>query len=291
MLLPDFDHRQIDVGEVTIHTRLAGSGPPLLLLHGYPQTHVCWHKVAAELAKHFTVVLTDLRGYGDSSKPPGDKEHLTYSKRSMACDQVAVMKALGFERFQIAAHDRGGRVAHRLAVDHPGVVERWAVFDIAPTLATFEHADQRFARVSYHWFFLSQPYDMPERLIGADPEFFLRWTVNSWAKVPGAMEEKAMEEYLRCFCTTEAIHSSCEDYRAAASIDLEHDRADLNSKVTAPLLVLWGAQARIGKLFDVLGLWRERVENAQGHTLPGGHFLPEECPQEVIQELLGFLRH
>jgi haloacetate dehalogenase len=291
MLLSEFDHRQIDAGEVTIHTRVAGSGPPLLLLHGYPQTHVCWHKVAPELAKHFTVVLTDLRGYGDSSKPPGNQDHSIYSKRSMARDQVAVMKSLGFHKFQIAAHDRGGRVAHRLALDHPGVVERWAVFDIAPTLATFEHADQRFARVSYHWFFLSQPFDLPERLIGADPEYFLRWTVASWAKVAGSMEEKAMAEYLRCFCTTEAIHASCEDYRAAASIDLEHDRTDLDRKVTAPLLALWGAQARIGKLFDVLGLWRERVQDAQGHTLAGGHFLPEECPREVIAELLAFLRH
>jgi haloacetate dehalogenase len=291
MLLPEFDHREIDTGEVTIHTRVAGSGPPLLLLHGYPQTHVCWHKVAPELAKHFTVVLTDLRGYGDSSKPPGNAEHSTYCKRTMARDQVGVMKELGFEKFQVAGHDRGGRVAHRMALDFPEAVERWAVLDIAPTLATFEHADQRFARVSYHWFFLSQPYDLPERLIGADPEFFLRWTVNSWAKVPGSMEEKAIEEYLRCFCTTEGIHASCEDYRAAASIDLEHDRADLHRKVGAPLLALWGAQARIGKLFDVLGLWRERVADAQGHTLPGGHFLPEECPKEVTAELLRFFRH
>ena len=192
-MLPDtFTQHNFNVGEVTIHALVGGNGPPLLLLHGYPQTHFCWHKVAPELARHFTVVLTDLRGYGDSSKPFGAADHSTYSKRAMARDQVEVMRALGFTTFQLVGHDRGGRVAHRLMLDHPGVVERWAVFDIAPTLETFEHTNQAFATSSSHWFFLIQPYDFPERMIGAEAEFYLRWKLGHWARTPESISEEAM---------------------------------------------------------------------------------------------------
>jgi haloacetate dehalogenase len=284
-----FALHEIAHGEVTSFARVGGSGPPLLLLHGYPQTHVCWHKIAPELARHFTVVLTDLRGYGDSSKPFGAADHSTYSKRAMARDQVAVMRALGFGTFQLVGHDRGGRVSHRLMLDHPGVVDSWAVLDIAPTLASFERTSQAFATANSHWFFLSQPYDFPERLIGADAEYYLRWKLGNWTQSRDAIPEEAMREYLRCFREPEAIHASCEDYRAAAGIDLEHDRADLDRKVTAPLLALWGMQGRMAKLLDIPALWRERVEEVQGRGLDCGHFLQEEKPEEVLEELLKFL--
>lgn len=269
---------------VTISGAMAGEGPPLLLLHGYPQTHLIWRKVAPALARDFTVVLTDLRGYGDSGRPDdGD-----YSKRAMAADQVAVMRGLGFERFFVAGHDRGGRVAHRMALDHPGAVARLAVLDIAPTLHMYRATDQAFATAYYHWFFLIQPFDLPERLIGADPEYFLRWTLAAWCKTEGAIEEEAVSEYLRCFRDPAAIRATCEDYRAAAGIDLAHDEADLGRRLDQPLLVLWGAEATPGRLWDMLAVWRERAVRVDGHALPCGHFLPEEAPAETLAALQTF---
>lgn len=269
---------------VTISGAMAGEGPPLLLLHGYPQTHLIWRKVALALARDFTVVLTDLRGYGDSGRPDdGD-----YSKRAMAADQVAVMRGLGFERFFVAGHDRGGRVAHRMALDHPGAVARLAVLDIAPTLHMYRATDQAFATAYYHWFFLIQPFDLPERLIGADPEYFLRWTLAAWCKTEGAIEEEAVSEYLRCFRDPAAIRATCEDYRAAAGIDLAHDEADLGRRLDQPLLVLWGAEATPGRLWDMLAVWRERAVRVDGHALPCGHFLPEEAPAETLAALQTF---
>jgi haloacetate dehalogenase len=284
----EFERRLVDAGEVTIALEMGGDGPPLLLLHGYPQTRACWHRVAPALAERFTVVAADLRGYGDSSKPPGGGDHAAYSKRTMAADMLAVMRALGHKRFSVAGHDRGGRVAHRMARDHPDVVERAAVLDIVPTLTLFESTDQAFATVYYHWFFLIQPDGLPETMIGHDPEWFLRETVRRWSGSALPVAEEALEEYARCFRDPAAIHASCEDYRAAASIDLEHDRAD-ERLIECPLLVLWGEQGRIHKLYDVLETWRAVASDASGRALPCGHFVPEECPEETTEELLRFL--
>ena len=289
-MLTDFESMHVPVENVDIHVRMAGDGPPLLLLHGYPQTHVMWHKIAPRLAEEFTVVLADLRGYGDSSKPPGGDGHANYSKRAMACDQVEVMRALGFGRFAVAGHDRGGRVVHRMALDHPDAVERAAVLDIAPTLTMYERTDMTFATAYYHWFFLIQPADLPERMIGADPGFYLERKIGAWSRTDGCFDPAALAEYKRCFGNAEAIHATCEDYRAAASIDLEHDRADLDRRIECPLLVLWGARGVIERCYDVLGVWRERARMVQGRALPCGHFLAEEAPDETFAELRAFFR-
>ncbi len=290
-----FDQRNIDTGEVTINARIGGDGPPVLLLHGYPQTHAMWHAVAPRLAEHFSVVCADLRGYGDSGKPPGgpqagDPDHENYSKRTMARDQVAVMAALGFERFAVVGHDRGARVAHRMTLDHPDRVSRLAVLDIVPTLKAFTEIDQAKATGYYHWFFLIQPYDLPERLIGSDPGFFLRWCLKSWGGGLDFFDPEALAHYERCFADPAAIHASCEDYRAAATIDLAHDRADLERRIDCPVLALWGSRGRIDAWFDVLETWRERAREVSGRALDAGHFLAEERPEEVAQALLAFLR-
>jgi haloacetate dehalogenase len=274
---------------VEIIAVIGGSGPPLLLLHGYPQTHVMWHKVAPALGERFTVVATDLRGYGDSSKPPSDRKHLVYSKRSTANDQVAAMRALGFDRFCVAGHDRGGRVAHRMAIDHPDAVEKLAVLDIAPTREMFKPTSFEFAMAYYHWYFLAQPFDLPERLIGADPEYYLRRKTMAWS---GGNEDvfgpEALAEYIRCFSDPNTIHASCEDYRAAATIDIEHDDGDGEKKIAAPLLALWGARGVVQRLFDPLALWRKRAENVGGEALPSAHYIPEEAPGPVVQQFLRF---
>jgi haloacetate dehalogenase len=287
-MLREFKSTRVPVGNVDIHLRIAGSGPPLLLLHGYPQTHVMWHKIAPRLAEEFTVVLADLRGYGDSSKPPGGEGHVNYSKRAMARDQVEVMRKLGFERFAVAGHDRGARVVHRMTLDHPDVVERAAVLDIAPTLTMYERTDMTFAAAYYHWFFLIQPADLPERMIGADPAFYLEKKVGAWNKTASGFDPEALAEYKRCFCNAATIHATCEDYRAAASIDLEHDRADLDKRIDCPLLALWGAHGVMQRCYDVLAVWRERARHVQGRALPCGHFLAEEAPAETLAELRAF---
>jgi haloacetate dehalogenase len=287
-MLREFKTMRVPVGNVDIHLRIAGDGPPLLLLHGYPQTHVMWHKIAPRLAEEFTVVLADLRGYGDSSKPPGGEGHVNYSKRAMARDQVEVMRKLGFERFAVAGHDRGARVVHRMTLDHPEVVERAAVLDIAPTLTMYERTDMTFASAYYHWFFLIQPADLPERMIGADPGFYLEKKIGAWNKTASGFDPEALAEYKRCFCNTETIHATCEDYRAAASIDLEHDRADLDKRIDCPLLVLWGAHGVMQRCYDVLAVWRERARDVQGRALPCGHFLAEEAPAQTLAELRAF---
>jgi haloacetate dehalogenase len=283
-----FEIRDVDAGEISIRVRIGGSGPPLLLLHGYPQTHVMWHQVAPVLAERCTVVCADLRGYGDSGKPTSDPEHAVYSKRATADDMVAAMAALGFSRFMLAGHDRGGRVGHRLALDHPERLEAMAVLDIVPTRTVFRATNQSLANAYYHWFFLSQPYDLPERLIGADPIYYLRWKLGAWAALEKFAPD-ALAEYERCFADPAVIHASCEDYRAAASIDLVHDEADLERRIQCPLLALWGTRGVMERHFDVLATWRERAAGpVSGRALGCGHFLAEERPEETAKELLAF---
>jgi len=279
----------ITTSGIEIHVTVGGSGRPLLLLHGYPQTHVMWHKIAPALSEHFTVVLPDLRGYGDSGKPAPDRDHLRYSKRAMAQDQIEVMRALGFSRFQAVGHDRGARVLHRLCLDHPDSVERAAVLDIGPTASMYARTDKAFATAYFHWFFLIQPHDLPERMIGADPDDWLDRLLGHWSRKPGVFTEEALAEYRRCFRDPAGIAATCEDYRAAASIDLEHDRADAEKRVACPLLVLWGAEGVVGKMFDAPALWREKARDVRGHALPCGHFLPEEAPRETLAALNEFL--
>ena len=273
---------------LTIRAAVGGKGPPLLLLHGHPQTHVTWRKIAPALAERFSVVAADLRGYGDSSKPEGGPNHVAYSKRSMAQDQVTLMRALGHRRFGVAGHDRGGRVAHRMALDHPDAVKRVALMDIAPTATMYARTDKEFATRYFWWFFLIQPAPLPEHMIGADPEFFLRKHIEGQNKTPGATESEAFAEYLRCYADPATRHAICEDYRAAATIDLDHDATDADKRVQAPLLALWGAKGTVGALYDVLATWREKALHVEGRALDCGHTLQEERPDETAAELAGF---
>ena len=265
---------------------VGGGGPPLLLLHGYPQTHVCWHKVAPILAQRWTVVCPDLRGYGDSVKPQG----ADYSKRAMAVDQIETMTALGFEQFAVAGHDRGGRVAYRLALDHPERVSHLAVLDIIPTIDNFERLNGRAALGGYHWLFLAQPAPFPERLIGADPDFFLDHCLQSWAGRSDVFDPEAMAEYHRCFRDPATIHATCEDYRANPTIDYETDEADRGRRmIGCPVLVLWGAARPQRSDFTPLDTWQRWASNVRGRGLPCGHFLPEELAEETAAEVERFL--
>jgi haloacetate dehalogenase len=283
-----FQQKQIDTSGGRINLVIGGQGAPLLLLHGYPQTHVIWHRVAPNLAERFTVVASDLRGYGDSAKPPSTADHAAYSKRALAQDQVEIMAALGFGRFRVAGHDRGARVTHRLLRDHPERIERAALLDIVPTLYRFETIDQKAATGSYHWFFLIQPAPFPERMIGAECEFFLRQMLGL-SRTPGAHEPEVVADYLRCFSNPETIRATCDEYRAGASIDLDHDRTDRGKKVAMPLLVLWGQRSGQGSGYDVLAVWRDHAENVTGQAIPSGHFLPEEAPDDTYRALRQFM--
>lgn len=287
-----FAQRRIATSGAEIHAMVGGDGPPLLLLHGFPQSHVIWHRVAPRLAERFTVVAADLRGYGQSERVPGDPAHVRNCKRTVAQDQVEVMRALGFERFFVAGHDRGARVAHRMALDHPERVERLAVLDILPTLAVFERTNQTMATAYYHWFFLIQPDGFPEHAIGLDPEYWLRRLLGSIGAGGAEVFGEAFPEYLRAFRDPAVVHAMCEDYRAGASVDLDHDRKDRaeGRTVRCPTLVLWGERSVVGRLYDdQLGIWRQYAPDARGHALPAAHFLPEERPDEVAEALLGFL--
>ena len=289
-LFPGFASRRIATSGAEIQCVIGGSGPPLLMLHGYPQTHAMWHRIAPRLAERFTVVCSDLRGYGDSSKPEGGERSVHYSKRAMAADQVELMRALGFARFRLAGHDRGARVSHRLCVDHPASVERVAVLDISPTRAMYGRTDQAFATDYYHWFFLIQPFDLPEKLIGADPGYYLRKKTSGWGSAANIFDPCAFAEYERCFRDPATIHATCEDYRAAASIDLEHDAADVAAgrRVTCPLLVLWGDKGVVHRHFDPIADWKSVATDVRGRPLPSGHYLAEEAPDETLAELRAF---
>ena len=288
-MFPNFTSHTFFREGVPIHFRRGGQGFPLLLLHGYPQTHVMWHKIAPQLAQNYTVIASDLRGYGDSGKPQTDELHLPYSKREMAKDQVMLMKSLGFDSFFLAGHDRGGRVAHRLALDHPTAIRKLVVMDIAPTHAMYTTTDLEFATAYYHWFFLIQSFDLPERLIGNDPDYFLTQKFGQWGRDRSAFTKEAMDEYRRCF-TSECIHASCEDYRASASIDLIHDEEDLarGDKIACPILCLWGEKGFVGNKYDVAKEWQTWANEVRGYGLPCGHYLPEEAPEHTLHALLEF---
>ncbi|MDO9167208.1 MAG: alpha/beta hydrolase, partial [Rhodoferax sp.] len=275
---------------VRLHTRVAGEGPPLLLLHGHPQTQAMWHRVAPALTERFTVVLMDLRGYGDSSRPEPDAAHTAHSKREMALDALAVMAQHGFDRFGVLAHDRGARVAHRLAADHPQAVQRLMLLDIAPSLAMYAQTSEDFARAYWHWFFLIQPPPLPEALIESDPARYVRSVMGSRHAGLAPFDPVALAEYQRCAALPGTGTSICEDYRASAGIDLEHDRADVAAgrRLAQPLLVLWGEHGTVGRCFDVLSLWRERADQVSGRALPCGHYIAEELPERVVAEALDF---
>jgi len=290
-LLPEsFAYQDIDADGVRIHCAVGGDGPPLLLLHGYPQTHLIWRRVAPLLATDFTVVLADLRGYGDSSKPAPTENDVEYSKRAMAADQVSLMRSLGFDRFGVVGHDRGGRVGHRMALDAPEAVRRLAVLDIVPTRHSFEHADATFGLGYFHWFFLAAGNGIPERLLAAEPDFWIRSRMNSRHHGGAPFDPAAVDEYVRCFSDPAAIAASCADYRAAAGIDLVHDRADAGRPVECPLLVLWGEHSFVGNTYAVLDVWREYAADVKGRALPSDHYLPEEQPELVAAAIGEFFR-
>ncbi|GLQ51857.1 alpha/beta fold hydrolase [Dyella flava] len=290
-LFPGFSSQYIKTSGATIRVLTKGEGPPLLLLHGHPETHVTWHKIASSLAEQYSVVLPDLRGYGDSSRPSGGENHINYSFRAMALDQKEVMAQLGHKRFFMAGHDRGGRVAHRLCLDHPELVEKVVLLDIAPTLTMYNDTNKEFATKYLWWFFQIQPEPMPEHFISFDPVYYLRDHLFVQSKTPGAVTPEAMSEYIRCYCTKTAIHAVCEDYRAAAGIDLDMDRADdaAGHKIQVPVHALWGAEGTVGKLWDVIATWKVKSAGpVTGRALPCGHLLPEEQPDEVLKELRTF---
>ncbi len=282
-----FTTERIKTSGAELAVTRGGNGAPLMLVHGYPQTHVMWHKVAPELAKHFTVIAPDLRGYGASSKPSGDHDHLAYSKRAMALDLVEVMSALGFQQFNIAGHDRGARVTYRLALDHPQRVRRAAVLDIIPTLEQFERMDRVSARAAYHWFFLAQPAPFPETLIGRDPDYFLDHSLGSWRGRADAFTPEALAAYRQAFRNPEMIHATCEDYRAGITCDCAHDATDREArrKIRCPLLVLWGARRSRARLDEIWKLWAEDV---RGEPIECGHFIPEEAPEATLHHLIPF---
>lgn len=291
-LFPGFDFRRLDVGGgIRLHAAIGGQGAPLLLLHGHPQTLAIWHKVAPTLARHYTVVAADLRGYGDSDKPAGGDDHAAYSKRTMAADMLGLMRTLGHERFLVLAHDRGARVAHRLAADHPQAVRGLALLDIAPTLDMYQGTTEAFARAYWHWFFLIQPAPTPERLIEADPAAYVREVMGRRSSGLAPFDPRALAEYERCLGLPGAAHGLCEDYRAAAGIDLDHDRADRarGLKLAMPLLVLWGADGVVGRCFEPLALWRQVAADVRGGPLPCGHYIAEEAPAVLLERVLPFL--
>ena len=289
MPLAGFTRSQVAVTGTDIAVAVAGSGPPLLLLHGFPQTMAMWHRVAPLLTDYFTVVCADLRGYGDSGRPASGPDHAGYSKRAMAQDQVEVMSALGFDTFAVAGHDRGGRVTRRMCLDHPERITAAAVLDIVPTAKVFATTDQALATAYYHWFFLIQPDGMPEHMIGQDATWWLNETLRRWAAPGFQFDPAAIAEYERAFDDAPTIHAQCEDYRAAATIDLVHDAEDAAARIACPLMVLWGERGAMHRIYDVLGTWMDQGVDVRGRAIDSGHFLAEEAPEATARELLGLL--
>ena len=288
----NFERITVFVNGVHIHCRVGGSGPPILLLHGHPQTHVIWHRVADRLAQEFSVVAADLRGYGDSDKPGVTEGAVAYSKREMSRDQLELMQHFGFERFAVLAHDRGARVAHRLALDHPDSVQRMILLDVAPTLAMYAQTNQEFARAYWHWFFLIRPSPLPETLIEADPENYMHAVMGVRSAGMQPFDDEALREYLRCLKLPGAATGICEDYRASAGIDLAHDRDDLEkvNQLACPLLVLWGEDGVVGRCFAPLEEWQNVGSDVSGCALPSGHYIPEEVPEILLEHTLRFLQ-
>lgn len=285
-----FKRAKLHVNGVNINYRIGGQGPALLLIHGHPQTHIIWHKVADQLAKEFTVVAADLRGYGDSDKPLGDDEHNNYSKRVMALDFVELMQELGFNKFSVLAHDRGARAAHRLTLDHSERVEKMMLLDIAPTLAMYRQANETFARAYWHWFFLIRPAPLPESLIESDPDLYLKSVIGARSAGMTPFTEEALAEYSRCLKLEGAGRGICEDYRAAATIDLVHDQEDIDAgnKVTCPLRIFWGESGTVGKVFNPLKEWQKVATDVDGKALPSGHYIPEDVPELLLEEIRKF---
>ena len=288
-MFEQFKQDKINVNEININYKIGGKGEPLLLLHGYPQSHILWRKIAPLFAENYTVICSDLRGYGDSDKPESDKSHLAYSKKNMGLDQNELMKKLGFNEYFLVGHDRGGRVAHRMAIDYKENIKKISVLDIVPTSHVFKNTNALLARRYYHWFFLIQSFPHPETMIGNDPEYYIRSKLKMWGANDEYLTEDVLQEYLRCF-TPETIHASCEDYRAGASIDLKHHEEDLHKKISCPLQVLWGAKATVEELYDPVKVWKEWAINVEGKSIDCGHFLPEESPIETYDAIIKFLK-
>jgi haloacetate dehalogenase len=285
-----FEHRIVSVEGIDIACDVGGSGPPVLLLHGFPQSRAMWVRVAPQLASHFTVVCADLRGYGDSAKPKCLPDCSNYAFRAFAADQVGLMRHLGFNRFHMVGHDRGGRTGHRMALDHPDAVLSLTVMDIVPTYAMFMDTNRKVAGAYWHWYFLSQPEPFPERLIGSDPDFFYETCLVGWGATKiSDFDPEMMAEYRRAWRTPGMIHGSCSDYRAAASIDLQHDAVDLDRKVACPTLVFYGSSGTMASLFDIPSEWRKRCSNVTEASLPGGHFFVDQFSEETAQRLTEFL--
>jgi haloacetate dehalogenase len=284
-----FVSHQIQVEGASIHAEVGGHGPALLLLHGYPETHVAWHRVVHALAKHYTVVAADLRGYGDSIGPAGDPDHINYCKRTVALDQVQLMRALGFERFAVIGHDRGGRVAYRLCVDHPEAVAGFVSVTVIPTQDMWDKSSMAFGMKAFHWFLFAQPFDMPERLLQSDPAHFLDWTLANMAPKPETISAKALAEYHRAFAQASVRHAMIEDYRAAAGIDLEHDKADQESgrRITCPVQILWCGPGVPSP--HPVGIWKKWADDVEGVAIDSGHMIAEEAPGEFIAAVLPFL--
>ena len=287
-----FTDASIHVDGIQIHAIRGGNGPALLLLHGHPQTHAIWHKVAPTLAQHFTVIAADLRGYGDSGKPQGEPDHSNYSKRRMAADQVSLMRAHGFTQFAVVGHDRGGRVAARMALDHPQAVTKLVALDVAPTLAMYEQTSFAFARAYWHWFFLVRPAPFPETLIRSNPDLYLKQTIGARSAGLAPFTDAAYAEYLRCLSDPATAHGICEDYRASITIDLDHDRTSLaeGQKIECGFLALWGARGVIEQCFEPLAEWRQWSAHVSGEALPCGHYIPEEAPELLLERVLPFLQ-